>query len=469
MIRIKLIAAFLAALLVITGLPVCAMNGGGTGYIFLTLGDDFANGSGLSSPLSTRYGVTAAAKLGMEGISFAVDGMTVGGMISAIRSGAYTESLLKADALSLCIGQNDLYVALESKANSALAKYGITYEEFYKKLSDGSLAQEDSAAVSALSAALSAKDAFSESIESFTVGLETVLTLINELAPDVTVYLSTLFNPYSGIDAVTVGGAVVDLRTIGASITDKFNDAAASSHGYVRVIDSGARITPAMLKRSDGGTPVYPWPNEAGHTAVSNLLANSAKIGGTADISGHLGEKYIRGILRTGAFDGFLENDSFKPDEYMTRGMFVTAVCRILGGNADKYKDRPMFIDAPITDKYTRYVNWAKLNGIASGVSDLYFEPYSNITREQMAQMISNVIEQMAMKPEYTGEVTASFTDASSVSDWAYDAVEMMRRLGLYKGDADGKLNPQSPITNAEVATILYRLDELCPMYGYLT
>lgn len=52
------------------------------------------------------------------------------------------------------------------------------------------------------------------------------------------------------------------------------------------------------------------------------------------------------------------------------------------------------------------------------------------------------------------------YSDESSISGWAKDAVEKVSELGIMIGDTNGKFNPNGNITRQEMAVIISRLIE---------
>lgn len=53
------------------------------------------------------------------------------------------------------------------------------------------------------------------------------------------------------------------------------------------------------------------------------------------------------------------------------------------------------------------------------------------------------------------------FNDNEMISDWAKSAVDKMETLGLFKGDENGNINPQSNITREEFAVVIDRMLKL--------
>ena len=85
------------------------------------------------------------------------------------------------------------------------------------------------------------------------------------------------------------------------------------------------------------------------------------------------------------------------------------------------------------------------MSGYAGGL----FKPNANVTRAEMAAILSRIINGKAASE------TFSFTD---VPAWASDAIRLVAGLGIMSGSPNGDFRSDKPITRAEMATILSRL-----------
>ena len=148
----------------------------------------------------------------------------------------------------------------------------------------------------------------------------------------------------------------------------------------------------------------------------------------------------------------------FDPNGSMTRAMAVTILYRIAGE-----PDMPEsswgypYEDVPGEAWFAEPVYWARLEGIANGVSDTKFDPNSYITREQLVTMLWR----------YDGEKnapgTTEFTDAASISSWAATAVAWASGEGIVSGRDGGIFDPNGHASRAECAAILMRYDAYLP------
>ena len=87
--------------------------------------------------------------------------------------------------------------------------------------------------------------------------------------------------------------------------------------------------------------------------------------------------------------------------------------------------------------------------GIVKGISSDVFGSDSPITRQDICVILSRILQ--------NGEAigTPSFTDFDSVSDYAKDAVIIMKQRGIVNGFEDGSFRPYEYATRAEVAKML--------------
>jgi len=162
-------------------------------------------------------------------------------------------------------------------------------------------------------------------------------------------------------------------------------------------------------------------------------------------------------VTELGLFNGTGGNN-FSPDAPMTRAMFVTVLGRYaesVGESISGYSNG--FNDVSGGQWYTNYVSWASTKGIVKGYSDTLFGPNDSITREQMAAIIVRFADYMGIKLSSAGSV--SYSDASSISDWAAESVKSVSAAAIMQGSS-GMFRPLGTATRAEVAQVLMNLIE---------
>ena len=98
---------------------------------------------------------------------------------------------------------------------------------------------------------------------------------------------------------------------------------------------------------------------------------------------------------------------------------------------------------------------WAVENGISDGTA-----MDQAITREQLAVMLYRYAQSQGMGFTGAWMFPLDYTDAGSVSDYAYEAMCWLTMKGVITG-VDNILAPQDTATRAQVAAMLQRLAAL--------
>lgn len=168
-----------------------------------------------------------------------------------------------------------------------------------------------------------------------------------------------------------------------------------------------------------------------------------------SDIDGHWANDNIKYVYDNSLMNGYSDG-TFGPDNNITRAEFVTVMARLHGYTEDTAA-AAKFTD--VSDHWAKgYIGALASMGIVGGVSDTEFAPDENITREQIAAILSRALALTH------GDITVKYADDSAISDWAYDSVYSVFEAGYMKGDTANNFNPLDSATRAEVATIIYRL-----------
>lgn len=110
------------------------------------------------------------------------------------------------------------------------------------------------------------------------------------------------------------------------------------------------------------------------------------------------------------------------------------------------------FTDVSVYDWWYEAVQFVGENGIMSGVSDTSFAPEAQLSRAMVVQILYN----LEGKPAVSG--VSDFSDAGG--HWASDAIAWAERMGLVSGYEDYTFRPDSPVTRAEMAQMLYKFAE---------
>ena len=104
-------------------------------------------------------------------------------------------------------------------------------------------------------------------------------------------------------------------------------------------------------------------------------------------------------------------------------------------------------------------ITWAAENEVVAGIGGNLYDPDSNVTREQFAQMLYNYAQYKGYDLTANGDLT-QFPDDGSISFWAETALSWANGKGLINGNEDGTLAPGGTATRAQAASILAHFDQ---------
>ena len=180
------------------------------------------------------------------------------------------------------------------------------------------------------------------------------------------------------------------------------------------------------------------------------LLSSSMSAYAVNDIANHWAKDNIQKFIDAGVINGY-EDNTFKPDNNMTRAEFATILSKLLDDpnvpTEHRYSDVPenaWFFDAV-----------QKLCTLQIVSVDEKFNPQSNITREQVMVMLARA---MRLTANDTSSVN-KFSDANEISDYALNAVAAFVENGYTNGYEDGTVKPKKSITRAECVKLIDSLN----------
>ena len=163
----------------------------------------------------------------------------------------------------------------------------------------------------------------------------------------------------------------------------------------------------------------------------------------------------VKFVKLNGLMSGVSDSE-FSPMSFVTRAMLVTILHRMEGTPKSA---ESAFLDVADGLWYSEGVSWAAEKGIVKGMGDGIFAPNNSITREQIALILYNYVktEKISLLGQSNLE---TFSDRTSVSAWALEAMQWAVGTGLIGGKGDGILDPLGNATRAEIATVLKRFVE---------
>lgn len=138
----------------------------------------------------------------------------------------------------------------------------------------------------------------------------------------------------------------------------------------------------------------------------------------------------------------------FSPDASTSRAMLAAILYRAAGSPG--VSDTAGFTDVAADAYYADAVAWASSNNIISGYGNGLFGSDDPVSREQLAA----ILWRYAGSPAVSGG--QSFSDESSMSAYATNAVNWVSANGMMSGTDGNRFAPQDNATRAQVAVILH-------------
>ena len=164
---------------------------------------------------------------------------------------------------------------------------------------------------------------------------------------------------------------------------------------------------------------------------------------------------YISRAAKEGLVTGY-NDGTFRPDTAVTRAQFVTMLWR-MAGSPDTIGS-VKFNDVAENAWYAKAVCWASENGYVNGTSEILFNPDGNITREQAAAIIFRYSgAESGMEVVLASAYDNQFTDSTSISPYAKQAVYWAIYNDIVTGITDTEIAPKATATRAQIAVIFLR------------
>ncbi|GHV17510.1 hypothetical protein FACS189425_03920 [Clostridia bacterium] len=157
---------------------------------------------------------------------------------------------------------------------------------------------------------------------------------------------------------------------------------------------------------------------------------------------------YIQSLVAKGILNGITPT-TFEPNANITREQFAKMLVTAMGLSDDSATAN--FKDVSPNDWFYSSVASSVKAGLISGYEDNTFGTNKNITRQEMAVMISRC---KVSFPAY--EASIAFGDNASIADWAKPAVRSMQQAKIISGLEDGTFAPTANATREQAAKIIY-------------
>ena len=202
-------------------------------------------------------------------------------------------------------------------------------------------------------------------------------------------------------------------------------------------VETEPEVTEPVETEPEETEPVAePWNNPFSDIAESDAFCEAVKF-----------------VYENGYMNG-MSNDTFAPNEGLTRAMLVTVLYRAAGSPV--MNEANPFTDVADDAWYYNAVVWAKSIGLINGITETEFAPEEELTREQLVTIFYRYAEFLGYDLSI-GEDTniLSYEDFADIAEYAIPAMQWACGAGLIDG-ADGNILPQDSATRALVAMVLY-------------
>ena len=182
------------------------------------------------------------------------------------------------------------------------------------------------------------------------------------------------------------------------------------------------------------------------------------------DVEARWAMPYVGKAVRMGAVtgtsvvtEGGVKKITFDPDGLLTREQFVAILQRLSGADETERGEDSRFTDVKNDEWYASAVYWAETAEIVEGIGNNKFGIGQNITRQEIAVMLSRYVKVFGIEFIPSSGDSVAFADSDKIAKWATGGVELLVKNKIIQGNEHKMFNPESYITRAETASIITR------------
>ncbi len=190
-------------------------------------------------------------------------------------------------------------------------------------------------------------------------------------------------------------------------------------------------------------------------TALIGVTVNAAEELPFTDVPDTWYTEAVTTVYSEGIMKGKTDT-TFDPTAKITRAEVVTAFSRVAIAKTSGKGESLPFNDTVSGQWYSDSVGWAAESGIVTGRGDGRFSPADNITRAELASILTKFVKYMEIELPDNPKLS-SFADSDTFDTWMIEPIDAVRKNGLMQG-TDGKFNPRGNATRAEIAQVIKNL-----------
>lgn len=168
-----------------------------------------------------------------------------------------------------------------------------------------------------------------------------------------------------------------------------------------------------------------------------------------SDINNSYAKDAILKLVDAGVING-KGNGTFDPTGNISRQDFAIILAKALNLDTNVITNTPTFSDVPTSHYSYKYVEAAAKAKLIQGQGNGNFGLGQNLSRQDMAVLF---VRALGVAPAGKG-ADLKFSDASSIADYAKDAVAAAVELKLINGNTDGTFNPAGQADRQAVALV---------------
>lgn len=180
-------------------------------------------------------------------------------------------------------------------------------------------------------------------------------------------------------------------------------------------------------------------------------------------LKGHFAEDDIKKLFSMQILEG--DTKHFKPEQAITRGQYITALTKAIKlpikpveTKKTKKAELPVIYFPDVLPDRPDYpfINAAYEKRLAIGrTNGNFYADYSLERQEALVILLRAVgLENLGLDPT----PVTSYTDDFDIGDWAKQEIYAATRIGLIKGDEEGRLRPNDYVSKAEAAALINNL-----------
>ena len=162
----------------------------------------------------------------------------------------------------------------------------------------------------------------------------------------------------------------------------------------------------------------------------------------------------VQFLYEKGIINGKSER-TFAPNDPITREEFAKII--VLATESELASKTGTFSDVKKGSWYEPYVETANENNLMKGTGDSIFGVGANITRQDAILIVYRMYGLLGIPTQEHNTTDKTISDASSISDYAQEAVYALAKLGTVDLTSD-KFRPKDAITRGEACISIYRM-----------